>query len=287
MKTALIPLALLAFALPASSQPSKLVNARLSVQPAAAGDPDAALKGLDAGPLWAAWEIATEDTQSHRCCYSNIDHAQSRHFCCGGCRLEGVESGFVSGDGKTLEPEERRLFLFARLEGGRLDKLRTFSTDCTLDAGGLPVVWLTGVAAEKSLAFLERLLEQRRAGRDLREQALMALAAHSGGAAVLVRLARRHEDPHIRGQALFWLAQVASAKAVPAIGEAVEHDPDTDVKVHAVFALTQLPGNEGVPHLIRLARTHKNSEVRRRSVFWLGQSHDPRALTFLEELVSR
>jgi hypothetical protein len=49
--------------------------------------------------------------------------------------------------------------------------------------------------------------------------------------------------------------------------------------------LSQLPKDEGVPKLIDVARKHRNPEVRRQAMFWLGQSNDPRALAFFEEVL--
>ena len=60
-----------------------------------------------------------------------------------------------------------------------------------------------------------------------------------------------------------------------------------EVKKKAVFALSQLPADEGVPRLIQVARTNKNPAVRKQAMFWLGQSKDPRALAFFEEILVR
>ena len=59
----------------------------------------------------------------------------------------------------------------------------------------------------------------------------------------------------------------------------------TAVKKKAVFALHQMPAGEGVPLLIKVARSNRNPEVRKQVVFWLGQSKDPRALQFFEEIL--
>jgi HEAT repeat protein len=91
----------------------------------------------------------------------------------------------------------------------------------------------------------------------------------------------------VRGQALFWLAQKAGQKAVGAITGAIENDPDTEVKKKAVFALSQLPKDEGVPKLIEVAQTNRNPAVRKQAMFWLGQSHDARALAFFEKVLSQ
>jgi HEAT repeat protein len=90
----------------------------------------------------------------------------------------------------------------------------------------------------------------------------------------------------VRGQALFWLAQKAGKRAAATITEAIENDPQTDVKKRAVFALSQLPSDEGVPLLIQVARTNGNAAVRKQAMFWLGQSQDPRALAFFEQILS-
>jgi len=90
----------------------------------------------------------------------------------------------------------------------------------------------------------------------------------------------------VRGQALFWLAQKASQKtAQDAISAAIANDPETEVKKKAVFALTQMPKGEGVPLLIQVARTNQNAAVRKQAMFWLGQSKDPRALAYFEEIL--
>ncbi|PYJ85321.1 MAG: hypothetical protein DME22_09630, partial [Verrucomicrobia bacterium] len=74
--------------------------------------------------------------------------------------------------------------------------------------------------------------------------------------------------------------------AAKAISDAIENDPETDVKKKAVFALSQLPKDEGIPKLVRVARANRNREVRKDAMFWLGQSNDPRALAFFEEVLT-
>jgi len=101
----------------------------------------------------------------------------------------------------------------------------------------------------------------------------------------MIAVARHDSSSRVRGQALFWLAQKAGKKAAGAISDALESDPDTDVKKKAVFALQQLPNGEGVPMLIQVARTNRNPAVRKQAMFWLGESNDPRALAFFEEVL--
>jgi hypothetical protein len=124
---------------------------------------------------------------------------------------------------------------------------------------------------------------------NVRDKAVFALSISKQPEALdeLIRAAKSDPSSHVRGQAIFWLAQKAGKRAAATITNAVENDPDTEVKKRAVFALSQLPKDEGVPKLIEIARTQKNPEARKQAFFWLGQSQDPRALAFFQEMLSK
>ena len=121
----------------------------------------------------------------------------------------------------------------------------------------------------------------------MRAHVAFALSVSKETAALeeMIRMAHDNESGHVRGQAIFWLAQKAGKRAVGAIEGAIANDPDTDVKKQAVFALSQLPKDEGVPKLIQVAENNRNPEVRKQAMFWLGQSRDPRALSFFEKVL--
>jgi hypothetical protein len=177
-----------------------------------------------------------------------------------------------------LEPAGRVAVLYRVVEG-KVEKVRVTSVDCEIDAGGLKVLWLNGVKGEESVRWLGEMAELR--------GAVPALGMHRGGGEVetLAGLARKHAVSRVRGDALFWLAQRAGEKAVGTITEAIDQDPDTDVKKRAVFALSQLPKDESVRLLIQVARSNRNPVVRKQAFFWLGQSREPAALDFLEEIL--
>jgi len=183
------------------------------------------------------------------------------------------------------------LLVLARLESGNVVRLRTATPDCDIDAGGLPLVWLDGVKTDDSVAWLGSLVNTASPSSERYDRvvkpALVAVAMHDGAAAtrVLVAVARDHAVARMRADALFWLGQRAGNEAVTAIAEAIDRDPETDVKRRAVFALSQLPKDEGVPKLIDVARNNRNAAVRKQAMFWLGQSKDPRALKFFEEVL--
>jgi len=105
----------------------------------------------------------------------------------------------------------------------------------------------------------------------------------------LLRLARSAiVARETRRSAVFWLGQAAGEAATRGLTELLDDTTVAlDVKESAVFALSQQPHDEGVPALIRVARTHPSPGVRKKALFWLGQSEDPRALALFEELLTK
>jgi hypothetical protein len=205
---------------------------------------------------------------------------------------DGITDGNVqinrAGTGSDVMMLEggRLLHVLFRLDDGRVDRIRLASETCTLDAGGLTVLWVADVSPADSVVLLSTFLTPS-STRRVANGALTALAMHQEPAALdrLLLTARDGATPQLRGQALFWLAQRAGEKAVGAISAAIENDPETEVKKRAVFALSQLPKDEGVPRLIEVARGNNNPAVRRQAMFWLGQSRDPRAVKFFQDIL--
>jgi hypothetical protein len=248
-----------------------------------------------AGVTWITYRVPMIGGPRRMCCFdSPLDRGAT---CCGRCRLERGDGVAMSNPERSMAGDPRivleapsEMRLFARLENGIVTRVRTFSLDCDVDAEGAVVVTLENIASDDSVGWLAGVIrssdsQERRDAVQL--SALSALALHPGARpnSLLVSLARDDQRPRIRSQALFWLAQRAGDQALGTIRAAVNDDPEIDVKRRAVFALSQLPRDEGVPMLIDLARTHRLPEVRRQAMFWLGQSRDPRAVQFFEQIL--
>ena len=101
----------------------------------------------------------------------------------------------------------------------------------------------------------------------------------------MIAAARNDRSPRVRGQALSTLSRQAGMKAAGPIQQAIENDPERDVKRRAVSALQHMPNGEGIPLLIQLARTSRNAEVRKQAMSSLGQSRDQRAIAFFEDVL--
>jgi hypothetical protein len=105
----------------------------------------------------------------------------------------------------------------------------------------------------------------------------------------LIKIARNPDLPReSRTQSVFWLGQAAGDAATANLSSLViDNSLDREVREQAVFALSQRPRDEAVPALIAVAKTNKDPEIRRKALFWLGQSGDPRALDLFEQLLTK
>jgi hypothetical protein len=261
---------LLACASALAAQTPRFIHAH--VEGAAAGpDLAAQMQQLEKrpGPLWVGYQTA---------------RIAARGESCGVAYLENT-GRYTATEATDLESPRAQTILY-RISAGTIEHVRTVGEGCAIDAGDLPVVLLSGVSAEQSVTYLAGLEKSSGA---IMNGALAAIAMTDTPMAIdtLIRLAKDDPSPSVRGQALFWVAQRAGAKAEAAITDAIANDPVTSVKERAVFGLSQLPNGEGVPLLIHVAESNTNPAVRKRAMFWLGQSKDPRALVFFQQILSR
>ena len=100
----------------------------------------------------------------------------------------------------------------------------------------------------------------------------------------LLRMVRQSDrSKGTRHEALFWLSVFAADKSA---GGAEDFNSDEDdEKSHAVFVLHELKHGEGTPELLRIAKDHKDPQVRRKALFWLGQDGDPEAIDLFEQIL--
>jgi hypothetical protein len=103
----------------------------------------------------------------------------------------------------------------------------------------------------------------------------------------MIFMARNDSSSEVRKQAIFWLGQLASAKAKAELEQMVENDPEVEIKKQAVFALSQMDTAGSLESLIRIARTNKSPEVRKQAIFWISQSDDERVVDVLVELLKK
>lgn len=206
----------------------------------------------------------------------------------GNCRqqVEGSFSDVSDGDWKG-DCDSGPVRIELRMRRGAVSSLRVAVGGVWV--GRPDVTDLGTVSAPEAARYLLSVARQSAGNAGGRAIFAATLADSSSVSSELLRIAR---DPDVatetRRQAVFWVSQAAEVAATRGLDSLVDEDTiDREVREQAVFALSQRPREEGVPTLLRIARTHRDPMLRRRAIFWLGQSNDPRALALFEELLTR
>ena len=206
----------------------------------------------------------------------------------GRCGRHRISSGNYYDDdaGCPCEPGPARVALQKR--GGQVSRMRTYVGGAWRPAADARVTDLGPVPAVAAARYLLDLAA-RSAGDPGHDAVFPAVLADSVTVwPDLLRLARATAVPReTRRSAVFWLGQAAGEAATRGLTELVDDaSVELEVKESAVFALSQLRRDGGVAALIRIARTHASPSVRKKALFWLGQSDDPRALALFEEILT-
>jgi hypothetical protein len=116
----------------------------------------------------------------------------------------------------------REFVVLFRVAAGQVEKIRTYATDCTFDAGDLPLHWLTGVDGSQSALLLASFVPPNLDGKNgkggawqLANSALSAIARHRDGAPALIELARKPQiSPQIKQEAVRWLGRSKDPRAM-------------------------------------------------------------------------
>jgi hypothetical protein len=213
--------------------------------------------------------------------------------CCTACRLETDRSGLTITTGSPrpvqLEPSDRFIVLFRAAER-RVERIRIFSLDCELDAGGRVVHWLTGVQPAESLALLAAFVGRDPDRRDrLTDAAISAIAMHDGSAAdaALDRFAAPGQPEAIRRKAAFWMGNVRGRRGFETLRRLVREDASEEFRKNAVFALGQSREPEAIDTMIALARDDRSPRVRGEALFWLAQKAGQKAAATITEAIER
>jgi len=267
-----------------STDAPRIENAKLETR-AASASLEATIRELagKAGqPEWVGYSVDEVAGQQGVCCNNNWNDGN-----CGTCRLEKENSGAYGTTHKegTVKLESpRRLVVLYRLEAKQVVKIRVASDNCTLDAGGLPFVWLTGVKASESVALLASYVR----GSELEDHgdhgigngALTALALHADGSAdqALESFVKADQREGLRRQTAFWMGAARGKAGFVALQQMAKTDPSSDVRAHVTFALSVSHEAGAVDEMIRMAHDDASSHVRGQALFWLAQKAGKKAV---------
>jgi HEAT repeat protein len=212
------------------------------------------------------------------------------------------------GDFSTQSNEVRRvelekhanLVVLFRIQNRQIDKIRTFSDDCELDAGGLAVYWFTDVRPQQSVELLSSIVELQNPQSAIRnpqsteirnpklaEPAVAAIAFHADPAAdtALERFIAPNQPEELRKRVAFWLGVARGRRGYEVLRRLVHEDSSDKVREASIFALSQSKEAGAVATIIEIARNDKSSHVRGQALFWLGQKAGTKAASAITEAI--
>jgi hypothetical protein len=270
---------------PSGTTPN-IQNSRVNQQPAT-GSLDAQLKSWTAQvttPQWLGYTVPVVAGNRSVCCGNGDWNGND----CGTCRLEngdhGVNISGNDGNATVMLEGSREIAILFRAENHQITKIRAVSTECTLDGGGLPFLWLTNVKPSESVALLVSYV--RGEGSAFKDddnrhghKALTAIALHDDDSAqaALESFVRADSPEELRKQTAFWLGEARGKAGFAALQKMAKSDPSSEVRSQVTFALSVSREAGAVDEMIRMAHDDESTQVRGQALFWLAQKAGKKA----------
>jgi HEAT repeat protein len=262
----------------------RIENAKLQTR-AAGANLDATIHEIAKtaeGAEWVGYRVDEVGGEHGVCCNNDWNGGN-----CGTCHLERENGGSSSTphtDRNIKLEGSKQLVVLYRLEAKQVVRIRVASDDCTLDAGGLPFVWLTGVKASESVMLLATYVRgsnfEDHGDRGIGHGALTAIALHADASAdrALESFVMPEQRENLRRQTVFWMGAARGSAGLIALQRMAKTDPSSDVRAHVAFALSVSHEAGALDEMIRMAHDDTNSHVRGQALFWLAQNAGKKAV---------
>ena len=191
----------------------------------------------------------------------------------------------------SRELQKNAVFSLSQLGGGQGDAaLRDLaaSDNTAEEIRSEAIFWLGQKHSSENGQFLRDLFKRVRSG-ELKDKIIFSLSQQRGTGSEqwLLDIAMdANESTEVRKQALFWAAQNKSI-GLDRLSGLYDRTNDTEIKEQLIFGFSQRNSREAVDKLMSIARSDRDKEMRKKAIFWLGQSRDPRVLDFLAEMIGK
>lgn len=264
----------------------QFVNAKLETR-AVAQNLEASVHQIAAEaqqPQWIGYDVDAVEGDHSICCGNHRGY--DRDGDCGTCNLEQEHgNSFTQQNGNKAVKLEgpRQLIVLLRVQENRVMRIRLASEDCTLDAGGLRVVWLTGVKPEESVALLIKQVDAKdfdgHNDHHTSEEALTAIALHADASAdrAFASFIAPGQPERLREKASFWLGAARGKSGLTLLQQMAKSDPAAHVREQVTFALFVSSEPGALEEMIRMAHEDGSPHVRGQALFWLAQKAGKKA----------
>ncbi len=150
------------------------------------------------------------------------------------------------------------------------------------------IFWLGQRRSTENTEFL-RNLYSRLTNQDLKDKVMFSLSQQRGvgNEQWLMNIAvNPKEDIELRKKALFLAGQ--AGVSIQELAALYDRIGDNELKDHLIFVLSQRQSDRAATDkMFDIAKNEKDPELRKKAIFWLGQSRDPRVQQFLIDLINK
>jgi HEAT repeat protein len=191
---------------------------------------------------------------------------------------------------KDPEIQDKAVFALSQQDNPRAQQaLRTYA-----EREGIPestrekaIFWLGQRQTTENASFLRSLYGQLKS-QDLKKKVLFSLSQMGGeeNGRWLLGVAR---DPsqslELRKQALFWAGQ--GGVSIEELTQLYANVSDKEMREQLIFVYSQRGEPAALDKLIDIAKTDSSRDLKKRALFWLGQSEDSRAVQALQDIIEQ
>ena len=188
------------------------------------------------------------------------------------------------------EIRERAVFALSQHGSARAQQaLRSYAerSDVPEELRAKAIFWLGQNQSAENAAFLRNLYGKLKT-RELRKRVLFSLSQMGGeeNGRWLLGVARdTSQGIEVRKQALFWAGQ--GGVSVGELTRLYGNVSDRRMREQLIFVYSQRNEPEALDKLIEIAKRDPDPDLRKRALFWLGQSEDSRAVEALQEIIEQ
>jgi len=189
------------------------------------------------------------------------------------------------------EIQEKAIFALSQHRSARAAEiLRDFAArrDANSDLREKAIFWIGQSRSAANAQFLKDLYAKIESD-DLKDKIIFSLSQMGGADNYrwLMDIALNpKEDIEIRKKALFWAGQGHNVDVADLV-KLYDSMSDREMKDQLIFVYSQRREAAALDKLFQIGKNDPDRELRKKAIFWIGQSRDPRAVQYLQDLINQ
>src|SRR5258706_10531 len=189
------------------------------------------------------------------------------------------------------EIQEKAIFALSQHHSARAGAvLRDFAArrEVNIDLREKAIFWIGQSRSPENAQFLKDLYAKVESD-DLKDKIIFSLSQMGGADNYrwLMDIAlNQAEDIEIRKKALFWAGQGHNVDVADLV-RLYDSMKDRDMREQLIFVYSQRREDAALDKLFDIGKNDPDRELRKKAIFWIGQSRSPRAVEYLQQLINQ